>query len=389
MYTIVVKHTFARPWHYVALAAMALVVLPTLVQRTGRGDLQILELAALRLRVGEPVYRLSDGNEHTKPPLATLAFVPFSYIPQFWLCRLWDLINLCVFAALVKLIFARFSFGRSPPAGTMMVAAIFVVLTPFNAELRLGQYNLILLLGILFAEFRKAWLGLGVALAFGVLFKPTLLLLFPWAFATAEKRWKVVAGGALAVTVLSGIYCLWPGADRLIVDTLEWLDFLPQSSAKHLLRLDNHGLPSALAVFGWKAEKTIVLAGLVLACVVAWTVEDRLASLALGCALCVVSSPMAWVQNYTLLLPAVVWTLHRWLESPSRYRWAYLSAIGILWLGIGALNPTTSDWLDTGKWPVARIPLVALLASAAVIAATEIIRRWETSGRAVVERRRG
>jgi hypothetical protein len=345
-------------YHWALLIFCALVLLPTLVQRTGRTDLHILVQAADRFQAHEPVYRLEDANEHTKPPLVTLAMVPFSWIPLFWLSRIWDCAVLLAVFFLMRALLKELS-GSTDSHTLLALYALFLVLTPVNAELRLGQYNLLLLTLIVVTTFKPLPFYQGSALALAVLFKPTFILLAPWTFRYSTHRLRTIVGGLTVVATLSLVYAWFRSTPQLIADFQEWVRFLPQSSAKHLLRFDNHGLPSVLAASGFTlSDGFFQLTGLAIAAFFAWRGSSRLFSLSVACAATVFFSPMAWLQNYTLLLPAVLLVLQ---QSASEK--ALRFSLVLLWFGIGFINPTTSQWLGVEHWGWQRIPFWSLAAA--------------------------
>ncbi len=353
-----------RAWHGWMLGFMFLIVLPTFIQRPDRTDLHLLVQAAHRLLAGEAVYRLQDVNEHTKPPLVTFLFLGPSQISLFWLSRHWDLMNVLACFFLLRVLVRQVD----PPAGasrlSLALMAAFLCLTPLNAELRLGQYNILFLSWLAAAGFYRRDLLAGVGLCLAVLFKPPFIFLMPWILRGANRPLRVLVAGAGALAILCAGYALTFGAQRLIADMVEWSRFLPQSSAKHLLRPDNHGLPSvAAAIWGGNPEKMFLFVGIAWAAATAFFARERLLALALGCVAMVVFTPMAWMQNYSLLLPAGVWAFDRLVKSRGIARALLATAAGVLWLGIGALNPTTCTWAGCEQWAFQRVPLWALLSA--------------------------
>ncbi len=351
-----------RRWPIALGLFIFLILAPTLFQRTGRSDLAILTLAAQRLWADQAVYRLEDPNEHTKPPLTTLMISPVAWVPQTVLFRLWDLASLLAFAYLLWELVrqARFDSRRSSTAWVLIVWAL--LLNPYNGELRLGQYNVLLFAFLIWAGFRRKAIGAGLALCLAVLFKPTFVLIAPWVWKQSPKKGRTVAAGAALLGALVAIYALCFGIGHFVDDLRAWLAFLPTSSAKHIARPDNHGLPSFFAVhFGAGSENALLLIGMAISAWAAWK-WNALLSLAVCGVVMIVLSPMAWMQNFTLLAPGVIWALRR----------GQFAAIFVLWLGIGLLNPTTCKWWACDTWGWARAPLWALLTAVAICVLTEL-----------------
>ncbi len=335
------------------------VVLPTLFQKTGRTDLGILYLAGERLFQGESVYRLSDANEHTKPPLVTLLILPLTYFPQFWVERLWDVLQFIAYFTLCRLFLEQVQVPKTRRANLVLLAT-FLFLTPLNAELRLGQYNVLFLTLVLWAVWGGRSFSAGGVLALSILFKPTFLFFAPWVARHCVSWKRAFIGAVAAVLILAGAYGLLFGGPRLIQDTLDWAAFLPESSAKHLLRFDNHGFPSVFGGNSILTPNVFLAAGLLLATLAAAWLPSLL-GLACASACFVLFTPMAWFQNYALLTPWIYWVAQRWDQTEGVAARLYLVAASVLWFGIGFLNPTTCHWLECQNWGIHRFPLWCLL----------------------------
>lgn len=341
-----------------------LILAPTLFYRTGRSDLAILTLAAQRLWAGEAVYRLEDPNEHTKPPPATLIISPVAWVPQPVLFRLWDLASLLAFAYLLWELVRQAKFDATRPAVFWVLVTWALLLNPYNGELRLGQYNALLFAFLVWAGFGGRAAGAGLALCLAVLFKPTFVLMSPWVLRQSPRPSRTLAAGTALLGALVMAYSLCFGFSQFIDDIRAWVTFLPMSSFKHIARPDNHGLPSFIAVhFGSGFENALLLVGLAISGLAAWKGEALLSLAVCGVAM-IVFSPMAWMQNFILLAPGVVWALRR----------RHSLALGVLWLGIGLLNPTTCQWWACDTWGWARAPLWALLLAATICGVSEISR---------------
>lgn len=352
----------SRAWQIALGLFLFLILSPTLFYRTGRSDLGILTLAAQRLWTGQTVYRLEDPNEHTKPPLTTLAISPVAWLPQPVLFRLWDLASLLAFAYLLYELVRQAQFRSKNTATAWVLIVWAVLLNPYNAELRLGQYNALLFAFLIWAGFRGQAIGAGIALCLAVLFKPTFVLMAPWVWKQSPRPWRSVFSGLALLGVLSAIYAISFGFGTFIDDFRAWSTFLPASSFKHIARPDNHGIPSFLAVhFGAGAENALLLIGMAISAWAAWKC-DALLSLSICGVAMIALSPMAWMQNFILLAPGVVWAL----------RQGHRGAIFVLWLGIGLLNPTTCQLWACDTWGWARAPLWALLLATTICVFAEL-----------------
>jgi hypothetical protein len=122
---------------------------------------------------------------------------------------------------------------------------------------------------------------------------------------------------------------------------LSWLDFLPRSSQKHLLRWDNWGLPSILARLGvvHLSIPFISLLGMLLA----WAYhrkrpEDHSGLFHISAWLTLALSPMSWAQNFIILLPLAFTAACRLLAGD---RSAVLPALTLF-----LPNAVKPEWLE-------------------------------------------
>jgi len=285
------------------------------VLSTGRLDLEILTTAAQRLMEGVSPYQISDHAEHTKPPLMTWVMQGALFFPTVWVRLAWDLLSILALVVLGRQwLGERFNWP-------VFLTGWMVSYGPWLAEMRLGQYNVMLAALALSAgssearhraPLRSTLLG-GVAV-FEVLMKPTQLLMVPWMFSGARKSLArvtfVILGMVLISVILTVGYVHQWGWSSFAEAHAQWLAFLPQSTAKHLLRPDNLGIPSLAARFLGAAPEfanAALLLGLVMISRLAWTRPLSRTVFFYSQVLAVVLSPMAWRQNYSVLFLLIAW----------------------------------------------------------------------------------
>jgi alpha-1,2-mannosyltransferase len=341
---------------------IVIVVLGTLLLKAERLDLEILLRAAHNLRLGQEVYRLEDYAEHTKPPLVTFLLIPLTHLPLSIVRVAWDLLNVAVLLLMATRLPALGSGEQAKrPAWALPLLGILFVLNNWNAELLLGQYNL-LLLGALLLLSNELLAGLGVFFALAL--KPTNLIFLPWALRQHACPRRVFAAalgwGALAACG----YLLFRGPRGLLEDHLQWLGFLGDSTFKHLFRADNYGIPSFLARLGFESRAlpfSFMLLATGLSTWLALRSRDALEGLALTALLAVALSPMSWNQNYCLMLPLALALTRRWLDK--REAGWILVALVLLYVGTQIYNPTIFGMTLYRELNELRIPLWTSLAA--------------------------
>lgn len=331
----------------------ALVILPTLTKRTDRADLRLLVNAGERLASGKLVYNLGDLDEHTKPPLCTLLFLPAHRIDFFVLGRIWDVLNLVVFVCLAFFFARRFQRPNGPSVPRLALLGCLFTLTAWNAEIRLGQFNVIGMGLMILAAEAGPILARGGALAVALLLKPTNIIFLPWVVRYGRRPLPLAAATAGVLVGLTAIYLVLFGYAAFVEDHRSWLAFLGPSTAKHIVRLDNLGLPSVFAISTGNSLQNFFLAlGGGLTALLAWKFPRRPWEVfSLAAAMVIVFSPMAWPQNYSLLLPLAIWM---WAEY-----WEGVPAgpsLVLLYVTQQIYNPSTWDyWGPLGRW---KVPLV-------------------------------
>jgi hypothetical protein len=347
----------------------------TLLASRERGDLDILLLAGERFLARKPLYLLSDSSEHTKPPLLSPLLAALAALPRSWVHAAWDILLLLAPFLLLSLwnrLRSEEGKARIPLLWEGLLGC--VLLGPlWTVEAAYGQYNLLqllLLLGSLLLLRRnfghRGPFTAGLLLVPGVLLKPTLVLFGPWIlgrWATAGRKSLAfplgIAGAALLL--IAGFLWLQPSAS-LLQEHAEWAHFIGQSQARHLLRSDNFGFPTLLARLGsdFVRGPGIMAVSLLLASGITglhhfsprrFTPLQTFLAIHL---LTLVSSPMAWRQNFVLLLP-LAWELAI-LRPKNRVSRGFLAAAFLALLLIGRVS---DHWFPTAfndLWQQATIP---------------------------------
>ncbi len=344
-------------------AVVAFLLGLTLFKKTDRIDLDILIRAADNLRGGHPVYNLSDELEHTKAPLITQFFIPLASLGRWWASRLWDVLTVVAFPALLWFLIEQLnlSFRGNRPA--LFLLTILILLNPWNTEVWTGQMNVLLLIGILLSVSKVPLPLAGLSLMFTLGVKPPYLLFVPWILRQSPSPKKLLLWTGLAAGLAAVVYGVSFGLPALVQDHLTWMRFLPESTLKHLHRDVNYGLPSQTGYIPG-ASAFWLLAGVVTAELLCRVVRDKYVSFSVIAPLVVICSPMAWFQNYTLCVGLVALVLsdisfeRSWLARA----WLSLAVVSFV-LAFPLLNPEihrhTSWAVPFYTWH--RIPLRAIV----------------------------
>lgn len=369
----------------IVFALLVLVVLSQLYlaffPKHRRGDLGLVLDAATRLRTGQVLYIDSEYLPHTKSPLATFAFVPASYLPVWWMDRLWDLALMLGYFVLFRWLAVRLRERGEGEIASVLIFSFFTAFNPLVTEIAFGQFNLLLLLATIAVASRSsigAFCG-GAAFAFSICFKPTQILFLPWAWKFARHRWLSLLGGATLMGLLAVGYLGLFGVDRIVEDHRVWWRKTSAATPYHLGRPDNYGLPSLFFWLGMPASAWgwFQIAGCITA---AWLMRrkmDVLAALALTGCLAIVCSPMAWLHVYVLSFPFVVllWTELRTAKVSGvgnpiakasgvrkAVQWLVAAIVCYYW-GTEFFNPTFEKMAIFNWMFFTRPPLIGLLAA--------------------------
>ena len=328
-----------------------------------RVDLDILVRAARRFVVGESMYRIDDPFEHTKPPLLMGILFPLASLPQFWVRKIWDL----VIFIMPVLILREALLAWGPDLGGRWrwrpVVLTWALMYPFwYRESEYGQFNLFIFWLILVGARwirgpdRRLQIAAGVLAALTIVIKPTQLYLVPWLAIVAldlpslrSRLRYAFAGSVLLVVLLALSYFRLRSPAALIDDHLEWLRFVPTTTAKHLMGANNYGLPtlfSRVGLHSWGTSSAFFPITLLMTSVVVWLLRRR-RELALDCSvlLMLAFSPMSWRANFGVFV-VLAYRLSLRIERSGRDLLAWVGLLCILlfakaseyWLGVPLMN---------------------------------------------------
>jgi len=302
-------------WLLLALLALS-IVQPWL--RKEPFDLEVFRLAGERLRLGETLYRASDGAMPFKysPPVALL-FVPLTWVSvrTGYLC--WLLLSA---AALLRVLtWSQRALGGVPDARREVL--ILLLCTPFVAHLLyLGQCDALLLFLAVQSEAvrRRAPVGSGLLLALAALVKPPFLLFGLLAGARRERRRIVGLVAGLVVAFSLTVAVLGPG--RAAAETTAWRALLAETTPGALCGIANQGLAGLVCTYlgqqpgSWGFPVAAGGVALALACGVVWVIRRiRRGTPALADGLAVAMtfygtaflSPLGWRTNLLALIPVL------------------------------------------------------------------------------------
>lgn len=362
----------------------------TVFSKTTRIDLDIILGAAENLWAGLPVYDLTDTLEHTKAPMLTQFFIPLSKLGTWWASRLWDLLTVTAYPALVWFLLGQMGLSARGNRPLLFLLTLLLTLNPWNTEVWTGQMNVLLLVALLVSVSKVPAPVAGFTLMFTLGMKPPYLLFLPWLLrqSPAPKRllvWTGIATGATAL--MYGAIFGWPA---LVADHLTWLRFLPESSHKHLTQGLNFGLPSVTRE--WPGASVIwLVTGAVASELACRSFRDKYVSLSIVAPLVVICSPMAWFQNYTLCAGLVALVLSDIFNERAIVARLWLGvAVAALIVSFPMLNPEIMRHTSWGApfYTWNRIPLWGILVTLFVWS-TYKFRRAAPSGDYVYPASRG
>ena len=309
--------------------------------------------AGERFAGSENLYNFADGHYLFKySPLAALFFAPIALLPYstaaaLWLGLSWLLLGFSYLLA------KKLEWGGEPlPIWAGLL--IFLGLSKFAlAEIHLGQVDFLLLFLVLVALAslgrRREVFG-GVLLALAVLFKPPLLLISILAVWRRRTMFLLGLGGALLVGLCLPI--LQYGFLGALSLYHGWWAVLSTSSPGLLASEVNQSIfgaltrwlvqnPKGRTLLDLSAEVPLILgfAALVGFLFVLWRLEKGYQSdsehrstvpalLIMGS---VLFSPLGWVQNYVLALPALIRAVGCLVREQAQSRWR-LACLALFYL---------------------------------------------------------
>lgn len=259
---------------------------------------------------------LSGDAPNLNPPISVVIFKQIANIDPFISITTWRIISVLLFAASVVILQRTFRKTGFP---AVLRIAWAIALAGFWHTVQLGQlYCLLLLLAVLTYVFLKKSKDIPAGIMLGLLIalKPNFIF---WAIALlAARRWKVFLSAGFTGLLISltpvitngfNIYAQWLEASQLFTPVL-------------LLFPGNNSFQGLTARIG-QPQVGIIL-GVLLSLAVLWHIYKHrpvdAAVNALGVALSLLISPIAWT-GYTLLLLPVFFELRKW-------NWKYyLSAV--------------------------------------------------------------
>jgi hypothetical protein len=277
-----------------------------------RTDLLICWNAAQNLWNGNPVYVESDLWAHTKPPFATLMFLPLTKIDFTVLATLWDTLNILLLFVLTFLIcFDLQGRFRQSLYWTTLVG-VLSVMNFWGYELRFGQYNVLTLFFVYIAA--KSKNSRIQASFFWVAFflKPSNLLFLPLILKNTKLR-SFVNSSLGVMLFFAVLYSALFGLKALWVDHFAWLDFMKFATKKYLMREVNYGLPTLigyLTTASWP-QHLLLFASLLWGFHLIKKVSHDIYLFGLLAVLSLVVSPMTWWATFTMALPLHIYLLLR------------------------------------------------------------------------------
>jgi glycosyl transferase family 87 len=287
-----------RAWPLAWVTAALLACLAAAQFRHGQ-DFGVFWRAGGRFVAGRDLFPAADGFLAWRyAPGTALVFAPLALLPFGAAKALW----FALLAAAGGLVAAR--LVRDGSDWRPVALALVALSRPLVEEFACGQVNLLVLLAALAAfrdedRGRPLRAGLLLAVCIGLKLSPALLVL-P---AVTARRWRVVGGAALGLGVLALAPLPFYGASGAVALHRAWMASLAAASPGAAAAGGNQSLFGFAARLGapvWVAA--IVAAAVVAAALRAPGERVRRGLLLFATAL---ASPMGWIQNYVMALPAL------------------------------------------------------------------------------------
>ena len=275
--------------------------------------------------------------------------------------------GLCLAASVVMLCYL---LRLSAVATLLLLTFLTADFAPVVSDLGVGNINEVQLFGaalfIFFAARSRYWLA-GIAIGLATMIKPTtaIVLVLAVVIGVVDKEYRrlvQVVGGALGAAVaaiaISGIYF---GNPRM------WIAFIQNLSGtlgegSYPLEKGNYGLAKLL--FGGSGPGTTMILVLLLAVFVwvIWSsrrtgadaaVPNAFAAAGVGCAMMLLSSPLAWVHYFVLLIPLLLYVVRGATDAESSGFAASWMAKALAFLPLLLLSVVAQFNLGGNPWGLA------------------------------------
>jgi len=340
------------------IAAAALILLAAVSLRRGGQDFAVYWRAAGRALGGEPLYPGADGFlAYRYAPGTALLFAPFAALPLTTAKVVWYALMVgCGVMAVRRL--AAPAGGRS---GAVTALVLLALARPLLEEFQCGQTNLVVLLLLMTAfawedEGRALRSGLLISLAFGLKLAPALLL----ADLALRRRWRVLCGFTLGAAAIAVAPVPWYGLAGTVALHRAWAGSLSSAAPTTTADGANQSILGVAARLGVPTLAAMVAAALLVAWVLRQPTLEKRRALLLFCM--ALASPMGWIQNYVIALPALFAVAH-----VGGRRAATAAAVGVLLVVpiYDVTGPAFEGWFFSRSLPFAAMAGFFALAAAA------------------------
>jgi hypothetical protein len=329
------------------MAAGLLALLAVVSFRHGQ-DFLVFWRAAQRLTAGTSLFPPGEFLAWRYAPGTALIFWPFAILPFPLAKAAWFALLVGVGALLVRDLASAVPDPRPTLTSALAIAALS---RPMVEEFACGQVNLIVLFLLMRAfraedEGHPIRAGLLLSVAVGLKLAPAAFLLD----AVLRRRWRELAGAALGAIAIAAAPLPFYGLAGDIGLHAEWVHSLATASPALAAAGGNQSVFGLTARLGGPAWCAIGLAGLVLVlALLRRGSSSRRASLLFATA---IASPMGWIQNYVMALPAAF--------AIARTRGRYVAAAGLLLLVpmYDVSGPRFEHWFFDHSLPLAAMALL-------------------------------
>jgi hypothetical protein len=258
----------------------------------------------------------------------------------------------------------------SAVATVLLLTFLTADFAPVVSDLGVGNINEVQLFGaalfIFFAARSRYWLA-GIAIGLATMIKPTTAIVLVLAVVVGVvdreyRRLVRVLGGALGAAVgaiaISGVYF---GNPKM------WIAFIQNLSGtlgegSYPLEKGNYGLAKLL--FGGSGPGTTMILVVLLA-VFVWVIwssrrigaeaaaPNAFAAAGVGCAMMLLSSPLAWVHYFVLLIPLLLYVVRAATDADAETFWGTWMGRALCFLPLLLLSVVAQFNLGGNPWGLA------------------------------------